>query len=140
MALSRSDANKLLMRRYFDEVWNQKNLAVLDDIISSDHVRFEAGAPQELVGPAGVKQFIQTYITAFPDAQLTVEDLIAEDDKVAARWLFRGTHQGYLKDIPPTGNLIICPGMTIAHIVEGKMTQYWTSWDTLMLMSQLGLL
>ncbi|MBD2459841.1 ester cyclase [Oscillatoria sp. FACHB-1407] len=138
--MSTSDANKRLMRRYFDEVWNQKNLAVLDEIISPDHIRFEAGAPQELRGPEGVKQFIQTYMTAFPDAQLIVEDLFAEGDKVAVRWLFRGTHQGYLRDIPPTGNVVTNPGMTIAHIVDGKMVQYWTSWDTLMLMAQLSLL
>lgn len=138
--MSTSDENRLLIQRYFEEVWNQKKLDLLDEIISPDHVRFEAGAPQELKGVAGVRQFIQTYITAFPDAQFTLEDVIAEGDKVAVRWLFRGTHQGPLRDIPPTGNVVINPGMTIAHITNGKMVNYWTSWDTLMLMTQLSLL
>lgn len=130
-------ANKALVYRYYDEVWNQKNLAVLDEIIDPHQIRYEAGTVRELVGPEGVKQFVQIFITAFPDLQFLVEDVIAEDDKVAVRWTFQGTHNGYLRDIPPTGNSINIPGISFARIANDKFVEYWTSWDAFLLLSEL---
>jgi steroid delta-isomerase-like uncharacterized protein len=130
-------ANKALIYRYYDEVWNQKNLAVLDDIIDPDQIRYEAGTVRELVGPDAVKQFIQIFITAFPDLHFSVKDVIAEHDRVATRWTFQGTHHGYLRDIPPTGNSVIIPGISFARIANNKFVEYWTSWDAFLLLNEL---
>jgi steroid delta-isomerase-like uncharacterized protein len=130
-------ANKALVYRYYNEVWNQKNLAVLDEIIDPDQIRYEAGTVRELVGPEEVKQFVQVFMTAFPDLQFCIDDVIAETDKVAVRWTFQGTHNGYLRDIPPTGNFITIPGISFARIADNKFVEYWTSWDSFLLLSEL---
>jgi steroid delta-isomerase-like uncharacterized protein len=133
-----SDANKALLRRYYEEVWNQQKLDLVDDIIDPKHIRYESGMPTEILGPEGVRKFIQTYITAFPDLKFIIEDIIAEGDRVAVRWIVRGTHYGNLKDIQATGNPITIPGISFSRIENGKIMEHWTSWDTLLLLTELG--
>jgi predicted ester cyclase len=78
------------------------------------------------------------YLTAFPDLHLTIEDLIAEGDKVVDRQTARGTHQGTFMGIPPTGKQITVTAMNISRIVGGKIVEHWVELDTLGMLQQLG--
>jgi len=84
------------------------------------------------------KQLLSLYITAFPDARFTVEDQIAEGDRVASRYTFRGTHQGELMGIAPTGKQVTVTGMIINRIVNGKSEEGWLNFDALGMLQQLG--
>ncbi len=88
----------------------------------------------------GAKQFAADFQQAFPDLQSTIEDQVAEGDKVVTRFRTRGTHQGESEDLgPPTGNRMEVTGITIEQFSEGKIVEDWTNWDALGLMQQLGL-
>src|SRR5262245_43394849 len=99
-----SEENKALTRRFYQEVWNKGNLDAVAELLTSDFVD-HAAPPGFAPGREGAKQVFSMYRSAFPDFRLAIEDLIAEDDKVVARWVTQGTHQGELMGIPPTGKL-----------------------------------
>jgi steroid delta-isomerase-like uncharacterized protein len=128
---------KRVYRRFLDEAFNQGNLDALDDILSSDYVDHNAppGLPP---GPAGIKQIIGGFRSAFPDTRMTIKDQIAEGDRVATRYTFQGTHLGDLMGIPPSGKAASMTGITIARVANGKMTEGWVVYDLLGLMQQIG--
>ena len=107
--------NQALVLRIYEEVWNDGNLAAAEDIF---------------VQPAGVQRFVSEFLRAFPDLHHTVEELIAVGDTVVARFSARGTHRGQWKEYPPTGRTIHYTGVTIAHVVDGKVADHRTWWDT----------
>ncbi len=133
-----SEENKRLVRRLIDEVWNQGKLDVLHELVTSDYVRHDPSWPDEIRGPEGFKQYAGTVHAACPDGRFTVEDLIAEGDKTAVRWTFKGTHQGEFLGIPPTWKEITLVGITILRVQEGKIVEAWGGYDALSLMQQLG--
>ncbi len=128
--------NKVLVRRFYEEAFNQRNLALVDELCTTHHVFHNP--PITLHSKEEFKQFLSLYITAFPDARFTVEDEIAEGDKVASRYTFRGTHQGNLMGIPPTGKQVTVTGIIINRIVGGKSEEGWLNFDALGLLQQLG--
>ena len=136
------EQNKIIARRYFEEIWNQGELAVVDETFSPTFVghgppnpRFPTG---DYHGHEGQKQLVTMYRGAFPDGTFTIEDMIAGEDKVVTRWVIHGTHTGAMGDLPPTGKSVTIPGITIARFVNGKYTEDWHNWETLGLMQQLG--
>lgn len=133
-----SEENKRLVRRLVEEVWNQENLAALDELLASDYVRHDPSWPDEVRGPEGFKQYASTVQAACPDGRFTVEDLIAEGDKVVIRWTLKGTHQGEFLGILPTWRDVTLTGISILRIQEGKIVEGWGGYDTLGLMHQLG--
>lgn len=133
-----SHENKALSRRLIEDVWNKGNLTVIDELTADNYVSHDPSAP-EIRGRDGFKQLISMYRTAFPDIRFSIEDQIAEGDKVMTRWSARGTHKGALMGSPPTGKQATVTGITITRIVGGKAVEAWTNWDTLGLMQQLGL-
>ncbi|MGH2921728.1 MAG: ester cyclase, partial [Gaiellaceae bacterium] len=94
--------------------------------------------PEPLRGPDGFKENISAYRAAFSDARITVDDQIAEGDKVATRWTGRGTHDGDLMDIAPTGKQVEISGLTLSRLANGKVIEEYTNWDTFGMMQQLG--
>src|SRR5947209_5246280 len=110
------EENKAIMRRY-EEAVNQGNLDLIDEVIAADYVGHEPD--EDLHGPEGVKQFITMFRSAFPDLHLTVEDEIAEGDRVASRFTVRGTHQGELMGIPPAGKQVTVSRITICCSEDG---------------------
>ena len=132
-----TEDNKAHVRRGFEAV-NQKNLAVYDELLTPDVVFHNASTTMQ--GLEAYKQFLSMYMTAFPDLQFTVEDMIAEGDTVVARFTTRGTHQGNLMGIPPTGKQMSGTGMFIDHIVNGKAVEQWFNTDDLGLLQQLGVI
>jgi steroid delta-isomerase-like uncharacterized protein len=131
------EENKAIVRRFIEEVWHQKNLTVIDEIFATDYIYHMAGMP-DIQGPEGFEQFVTTIPAAFPDIQFTIEDMFAEGDMVAIRVTFRGTHQGELMGIPPTGKQVTVTGIGIQRIADGKFQETWDSFDMLGLMQQLG--
>jgi steroid delta-isomerase-like uncharacterized protein len=129
-----------IQRRLFAEFFSQGKLEVADETFAPDHVYYNPDTPEGIRGPEGMKQFVVgTFRGAFPDLQGTVEDQIAEGDKVVIRWTARGTHQGELQGIPPTGKGVKVAGMVISRSAEGKLAESWEVFDTLGMMRQLGL-
>jgi steroid delta-isomerase-like uncharacterized protein len=131
-----SKQSKVNARRFFEEMQSQGNLTVADDIFASDivfHTPFG-----DMHGPEGAKQFVSKLRTAFPDLQVTVEDQIAEGDKVATHWTARGTHQDKFQGIPATGKQMEIRGIVISQIANGKIIEQWGNPDVLGMMQQLG--
>jgi steroid delta-isomerase-like uncharacterized protein len=132
-----SEENKAITRRYFEEIWNHGNLNVIPELIAANHVHHDPANPGSS-GPDGTKQLVSMYRAAFPDAHFTLEDQIVEENKVVTRWTARGTQQGELMGIGPTNKTITITGIDIHRIVNGKIEEHWSNWDTLGLLQQLG--
>jgi len=132
-----TEDNKALIRRGY-EALNQRNWSVYYDMIAPDGVYHDAS--MTIQGLDGYKQFLSMYLTAFPDAQFAIEDLIAEGDTVVVRQTFRGTHTGDLMGIPPTGKAISGTGIQITRIANGKAVEQWFNGDDLGLRQQLGVI
>jgi steroid delta-isomerase-like uncharacterized protein len=128
------EENKAIFRRIVEEGFNKGNLAIVDELVATNHVNHT----DNVHGPEEYKQFITMYRTAFPDLHMTIEDQIAEGDKVVNRWTSRGTHKGDLMGIPPTGKQTTVTGMYVARIIGGKIVEEWGNFDALGMMQQLG--
>src|SRR5688500_18586205 len=132
-----SEQNKAIVRRALEEPW-QGSLKVVDELIASDYIGHDPANPEPLRGPEGVKEFISTYREAFPDARIMVEQQLAEGDLVATRWSGRGTHEGELMGIEPTGREVTVSGLTISRLEGGRIVEEFQNWDTFGMMQQLG--
>ena len=134
-----TEENKATFRRYVEEVGNAGNLDLADDIFD----RYLAHQPDGSVlerGPEDVKRFMGEFRSAFPDFHSTIEDQIAEGDKVVTRFTFRVTHQGELWGIPATGREVEVRSVSTNRIEGGKIAEHWTSADQLGMMQQLGVI
>ena len=109
------EENKALVRRIFEEVWNQGKLDVVNEVCPPNVVAHLVGNP-DIRGIEGYKQFVTTFRTAFPDLHYTIEAQIAEGDKVVTRWISTGTHKGELMGIPPTDKQATVMGISIDRI------------------------
>ena len=133
--------NKAVSLRFYEEVWNKGNLAVLNEIVAEDHVSSGPGTPPGLTsGPEGSKQLVTVYRNAFPDLHFTIDEQIAEEDKVVTRFTAHGTHQGELLGIPATGKSSTVTGMSVDRIVNGKIAESWGLFDQFGMMQQLGII
>ena len=132
-----SDANKRIIQRLFEEPW-AGNFDVIDEFVAPDYVGHDPSEQEPTRGPDGVKEFIERYRSAFDGARFTVDDQFAEGDKVATRWTGRGTHTGEIAGIGPTGKDVTVTGLTISRFAGGKVVEEWTTWDTLGMLVQLG--
>jgi steroid delta-isomerase-like uncharacterized protein len=133
-----SEENKDLARRSWEMLVNQQNPDAIDELYTPDFVWHEPD--QDIQGMEEARQFLSMYLSAFPDMHVSVEDVIAEGEKVVTRWTIRGTHQGELEEFgPPTGKQIEIKGITIHRIEDGKIAEEWERYDNLSIMQQLGL-
>ena len=129
--------NKALVRREYEEFWNQGKLDVIEEIYTADFV-FHSPSGPGIDGLEGMKTIAKVFYTAFPDMQYTIEDMIAEGDKVALRWTLTGIHKGELMGIPPTGVPVSFKGNTIIRFAGGKYVELWSSWEARSIWQQLG--
>ncbi len=130
------NVNKAQTGQIIDQGWNKGNMDALDDLISSNSVNHTASNANETRD--GFKQRVQTIRSAFPDWELTAEEMLGEGDKVVTRWRGRGTHRGPFRGIPATGKKIEVTGIAIDRVVDGKRVEGWVEWDMLGLLQQLG--
>jgi steroid delta-isomerase-like uncharacterized protein len=130
-----TEENKALIRRAYDAL-NQRNWEVVYEAASPDIVLHNASTTMQ--GLDAYKQFISAFLTAFPDARFTLEDVIVEGDTVVTRQTFRGTHTGEFRGIPPTGKQGSTTGIVITRLANGKAVEQWSNYDDLGLLQQLG--
>ena len=130
------EENKAIIRSWV-EAFNEGNLEAVDELLTDSYIRHDPNSP-EVRSPEEEKQLIAMYRWAFPDLHFTVEDMVAEDDRVAIRLGISATHKGELLGIPPTENRLSLTAMEIYHLKEGKIDEQWVNVDTLGMMQQLG--
>jgi steroid delta-isomerase-like uncharacterized protein len=136
------EENKAVLRREVEELYNHTgNLDVVEQIFSPDYLSHEPTSG-EVRGIEGARQFAATFRKAFPDLENTIEDMIAEGDKVVMRFRGSGTHEGETTEAfgPPTGKRMEITGITIKRFARGKIVEAWTNFDALGMMQQLGVI
>lgn len=131
-----SEEDKAIVRRVIEQGTNAKDLSVFDELVSASFVDHEAGP--EPGGPEGEKRLVEMITFAFPDWRWSIEDQIAEGDKVVTRYTARGTHRGEFMGIAPTGEQVEVPGINIVRIEGGKIVESWGNSDQLGMMRRLG--
>jgi steroid delta-isomerase-like uncharacterized protein len=137
-----TEENKALVRRLIEEVWNQGNLAIFNELYAPDFIFHDPGLPHVRTREED-KQWIAGILKAFPDFQITIEDLIAEEDQVVVRLTGRGTNTGDIlapSPHPATGKHVTITGNAIARIANGQFVEIWHQVDWLGLFQQLGLI
>ena len=134
-----ADENIQLMRRWFQEVWNEGRIETVYELLSPEGVaRGQRGAEAEIRGPEEFAKFVREIRGAFPDIKVKVEDIFGADDKVVLRWSAVMTHTGDALGLPPSGQTVHSRGITIARIVDGKIVEGWDNWDQLGMLEQIG--
>jgi steroid delta-isomerase-like uncharacterized protein len=134
-----ADENIQLMRRWFQEVWNEGRIQTVHELLHPDGIaRGQRGADAEIRGPEEFVKFVGEIRGAFPDIKVNVEDVFGDGDKVVLRWSGVMTHTGDALGIAPTGRTVRSQGITIARIVDGKIVEGWDSWDQLGMLEQIG--
>jgi steroid delta-isomerase-like uncharacterized protein len=129
--------NKEIARRLLEDPWRGKLDETLE-FVGDDYIGHVPGSPEPLRGKDAFREFATTFLTAFPDGTITVDDDFAEGDFVASRWTGTGTNTGEFLGMPATGRQITVEGMTFSRIEGGTVREDWTLWDTLSFMQQLG--
>lgn len=135
--MTSAEANKALLQRFADEVLTQHNLAAVDELVHPDFVELDP-VPGQGPGRQGLKEWFALYFAAFPDVRWTVEEQVAEGDKVMSRSTWRGTHQGPFLGLPPTGKRITVAAWTIDRIADGQLVESRILMDMLGMLQQLG--
>ena len=133
------EENKAVVRRFFEELLSTDNFAIADEILSAGFRFYFAGSPEPL-DLEHYKEFLRARRAAFPDRRFLVEDMIAEGDKVSARFTMHGTHKGELRGIAPTGTEVRMTGIDMIRLADGKMVEDRVEVDQLGMMQQLGVI
>ena len=141
-----SEVNKELVRRHFEEIWNQRNLAACDELMAEDFVEnaaapFAPAIPGRVNGPAAMRGTVAWLTAQFPDIRMELESLVAEDDIVVARVISRGTNLGQVDGGPPaTGKTFAASQSHWFRVADGKLCEHWATRDDLSAMLQLGVI
>lgn len=132
-----SEANKALIQLWGEEGFNKRNMAVADQVYAPD-VFYHEPAAGEVKGVEPLKQFVRSWLKAFPDARLIIDDQVAEGDRVATRWRFVGTHMGFFRGVPATGIHITMIAMYFYRFSDGKVSEIRAMVDSHGLFKQLS--
>lgn len=132
------DKNKQIIQTYFNEVWNNGKVDVLDELLSTDYINHTPSTPNPLKGAIGLKPIAMAIRKGFPDLHYEIKEIIATKDGVVARVVMTGTQTDTLFGIPPTGKRIEVNQINIEKIENGKITEHWRVTDELTMMKQLG--
>lgn len=133
------DENKEVVSRLINEFVNEGNEAVADELLTEDYVRYDPDAPSGAQGADEFKEMIRTFGTAFPDAEVNIEEMIGEGDLVVFRGTETGTHEGDFVGHEPTGETFEITGLAMHRVRDGQITETWANWDMLGMMQQLGI-
>jgi steroid delta-isomerase-like uncharacterized protein len=135
----KNEANKALVHRWFQEVWNEGRESTIDELHGADGVSVGlGGADTEVRGPEQFKVFFRNLRSALPDTHVTVLDTITEGDMVAVRFEVQATHTGVGLPFEPTGRAVRFSGISMLEVEDGKLKRAWNSWDQLGMLIQLG--
>jgi steroid delta-isomerase-like uncharacterized protein len=131
------DNHRTLVQRYYDELWNRWDLGLVDRLLADD-LTFRGSLGVQVQGRAGFRRYVELVRRAFPDFHNTVEDLLVDGDRVAARLTYRGTHRGALFGMAASGRVVSYGGLALFRIRDGRIADGWVLGDTLGLLRQLG--
>jgi steroid delta-isomerase-like uncharacterized protein len=138
--VSANAANRRLVRKWFDQVWNKQRAETIDAMLSPTCIAHgKAADGGDAIGPGVFREFHKAYLGAFPDLKVSVEDVVAEGGKAAVRWVATGTHQGGTLGFPATGKTIRMQGMSFVKIKGGRIVEGWDSYDQHGMLQQLGI-
>ena len=132
------EENKELVRRIYDELWNERKLEVAEELIAQDAVNYDTGLLPQPFGPEEMKGTVRMVTAGFPDNRHEVEEMIAEGDKVVVRCTLTGTHEGEFMGIPPTGRSIEVTEIHVYRLEDGKAVEHRVGRNDLGAMLQLG--
>jgi steroid delta-isomerase-like uncharacterized protein len=135
--LSDAEANKALVRRFFNEAWNGGSVELLAELVASDYA-IHSNLDTEVFGPDGLRAAITEQRTAFPDLETTIEDIVAEGDRVAVRAVDRGTFERPFMGMEPTGRRFAITWIDIFRIEDGKLAEAWLELDVAEFQRQLA--
>jgi steroid delta-isomerase-like uncharacterized protein len=136
-----TEANRAAVYRWVEGGWNNGNLGLVDEMYSPDYTIHDPSVPGYPGGAEAFKAFVTGFRTGLPDIHFTVEDTVAEGDKVAWRFTVRGTNLGPLMGFPPTGKASTNSGLVISRFDEnGKWAEDYVNWDTLGMLQQIGII
>lgn len=133
-----AEQNKAVVRRWFDEVWNQQRSSTIDELLAPAGLVNGLSPDGAGNGPPAFRPFWQQFVGAFPDIRIAVEDAIAEEDMVAARIRFTGTHRGNHLGTPPTGKPVTGTGLVLVRIRNGQIAESWNEFDALKIFLETG--
>ncbi len=136
---SETERNKAVIRRFVEEVQNQKDFAVYDELNDPEFVNLSSppGVPPDREGG---KMYLSAFLNAFPDSQFTIDEMIAEGDRVATKKTFTGTHTVDFGDIPATSKRVTLQYVDIMQVRDGRIVEHWLSMDQLSFLQQLGVM
>jgi steroid delta-isomerase-like uncharacterized protein len=133
------EENIQLMRRWFQEVWNEGRIQTVHDLLAPGAVaRGQRGSDAEIRGPEEFVKFVHEMRASFPDMKLKIEDILGADDKVVVRWSATMTHTGEAMGFLPSGKSVRVGGISIARIFNGKIVEGWDNWDQHGMLEQIG--
>lgn len=137
-----AEENEAFMRRWFEEVWNKQSEEAIDRMCAADVVAngLTDAEGRTIRGVEAYKNLFRTFISAYPDLKITVEDTVSEGDKIAARCRVTATHTGEGLGIAPTNQAIEFTGITIVRVEDGRIVEAWNEFDFMKMYSQLGVL
>jgi steroid delta-isomerase-like uncharacterized protein len=134
-----TEANKALLRRAWSQIYDEGRLDSIEEFVRHDVIAHEPDG--DVRGVEDFRRYLATYLAAFPDTSATIEDVIAEREKVVSRYTVRGTHTGTTEAYgPPTGKQIVMEGITLYRFSGGKLAEMWDRYDNLAVLQQLGLM
>lgn len=133
-----TEENKVIVRRFYEEVINQGNVDAIDELMDTDHQDHGEVLFGSVHGREAIKQGIIAFTTVVPDYHVTIEDMVAEGDMVGVLGIMGGTQRGELLGIPPTGRELSWNGIAMFRLANGKIVERWFNADSLSIMQQLG--
>ena len=136
-AAPRTETMKALVRRFYEEAWNRGEMAVIEELFAPQYTRHNPGAEPAIANHEDQRKSAGAQRTMFPDFTLHIDYMIAEGDRVAARWTIRGSNTGPRGKNPPTGKSVKYSGINIFRFENGKVVELWNHRDDLSLMRQL---
>lgn len=134
-----AESNKAVIRRFSDEVWNHGDLAAMDELFAPDYVNHDP-MPGQAPDREGHRRVIEMVRTGMPDIRETIEDMVAEGDRVVYRWTVHATHSGEVLGVPGDGRPISFGGIEIYRIADGRIAERWGVFEQLSMLRQLGVL
>ena len=136
--MSVAQAHKDIFRRLYQDVWNDRKLESLEQVIAKSHALGDATLTGSAVGPEAYRRQVERFVVGFPDLRFTIDDTVSEKDKMAVSWTVTGTHKGEFLGVAPTNKKVSVSGITIHEISNGKILESVAVWDALGLFQQLG--
>jgi steroid delta-isomerase-like uncharacterized protein len=136
LGLTEQEANKAIVKRYVEEIWNRRRPEKIAAFVTKNYVRHSPSGPMR--GAQGLRQDYDTYLLAFLDCHIRIDDMTCEGNHVVVRFTATGTHEGEFLDLPATNRTVSVPGITVIRIVGGKIAEEHVVWDRLGILQQLG--